>query len=169
MMTRINSDQSSLSPLIIDFAILAVPMRTIRQPVAAVLLSCLALTGTVTAAQADPAPQGRTASFHAGLLYPNGVDVAGYTVERELRPGVYRYYTFGVPSLAAAGVAYYGNYGGNGVTATAGVGIGSVMYASLAYQIRVGEAHFVKLGGGVTTGIAYTGAYPVLSYEFRYQ
>ncbi len=75
-----------------------------------------------------------TASVHAGFLYPNGVDLAGYTVEKSISDNVYYFYTFGFPSLAAAGLCYYADYEGNGLSGTIGVGIGSVLYASLVYQ-----------------------------------
>lgn len=110
----------------------------------------------------------RQASVHAGFLYPNGVDAAGYTVERRIRDTVYGFYTFGLPSLAAAGLSYYADYAGSGLHAAVGVGIGSVLYASVAYQWQLAERHYLKTGGGFTTGIAYTGLYPVLSYEFRF-
>ena len=108
-------------------------------------------------------------SFHAGFLYNNGVDVAGYTVEHKLKNRLYGYYTFGLPSLAAAGICYYSDYNHNGFAATLGVGIGSVLYSSLVYQIRIASEHFIKLGAGYTTGIAYTGVFPALSYEIRFK
>ncbi|HSB34127.1 MAG TPA: hypothetical protein VLG39_06705, partial [Nitrospirota bacterium] len=39
-----------------------------------------------------------TTSVHAGFLYPNGVDLAGYTVEQSISENVYYFYTFGFPS-----------------------------------------------------------------------
>jgi len=107
-------------------------------------------------------------SIHLGLMYPSGVDVVGYTVEQPLSAKVYRFYTFGVPSLAAIGINYYDDYQGNGFTGTLGVGIGSVLYGSLAYQLRLVEMQYVKIGAGLTTSIVYTGVYPVFSYEYRF-
>lgn len=109
---------------------------------------------------------GRTASFHGGFFHPSGVDVAGYTVEHRWR-GVYPYYTFGIPSFAAAGVAVYQNHDRHGVVATAGVGIGSIAYASAAYQWKLREGTFLKAGAGYATGIAYSGLFPVASIEWR--
>jgi hypothetical protein len=107
-------------------------------------------------------------SMHLGLLYPNGVDVAGYSVEKRISADLYRFYTFGFPSLAAVGLSYYMNYGGDGLTSTVGVGIGSVLYGSVAYQWQTDKSCYWKLGAGVTAGVAYSGVYPVLSYEYRF-
>lgn len=107
--------------------------------------------------------------MHAGFLDPNGVDLVGYSVEHDLSNNFHGFYTFGFPSLAAAGITYYGNYNGNGPAVTVGAGIGSVLYASLVYRLLVTERHIVKLGGGYTTGIAYTGLFPALSYELRFK
>ena len=109
-----------------------------------------------------------TASVHAGFLYPNGVDLAGYTVERSIADNVYYFYTFGFPSLAAVGLSYYAEYEGNGLSGTVGVGIGSVLYASLVYQWKIANKQYLKTGAGFATGVAYTGAYPALSYEYRF-
>lgn len=114
------------------------------------------------------AGEGKTESFHLGALYPNGVDVAGYTVEKEISNNAYLFYTFGLPSVAALGISYYNNYNGDGFTGTVGVGIGSAAYGSLAYQWKLKERDFLKLGAGVTAGIAYSGLYPVLSFEHRF-
>jgi hypothetical protein len=105
---------------------------------------------------------------HAGFLYPNGVDLAGYTVEQSIADNVYYFYTFGFPSLAAAGLSYYADYEGNGLSGTVGVGIGSVLYASLVYQWKIANKQYLKTGAGFATGVAYTGAYPALSYEYRF-
>ena len=107
-------------------------------------------------------------SYHVGLLHPNGVDVAGYSIEKRIGDKVYRFYNFGFPSLAAVGLSYYGNFRGNGPTGTVGVGIGSVLYGSLAYQWRLEEMDYLKLGAGLTAGVAYSGVYPVLAYEHRF-
>jgi len=106
------------------------------------------------------ADQSKVRSFHLGFMYPNGVDLAGYTVEKKIRDNFYSFYTFGFPSLAAAGIGYYRNYEGNGLSGAFGVGIGSVMYGSLAYQLKIGKMNFLKLG--------YSGVYPALSYEHRF-
>ncbi|MEO8330967.1 MAG: hypothetical protein ABI479_00920 [Gallionella sp.] len=113
------------------------------------------------------ADEGRMRSYHFGLMHPSGVDFAGYTVEEKIRDDIYRFYTFGFPSIAAIGLTYYENYQGSGLAATVGVGIGSVAYGSIAYQWEISEADFVKLGAGFTTSIVYNGAHPVLSYEHR--
>lgn len=138
-------------------------VRMARIFIGAVLI-CLARTACADADEKDSVP-----SVHAGFLYPNGVDVAGYTVERKPEAGgkLYRFYTFGFPSLAAAGVSYYDNFDGSGLVATAGVGIGFVLYSSVAYQWRLDGKQYIKLGVGYATGIAYSGAFPALSYEHR--
>lgn len=107
-------------------------------------------------------------SFHLGGLHPNGVDVVGYSVEKKLKNNIYSFYNFGIPSFSALGINYYQAYNDSGVTGTIGVGIGSIMYASLAYQWKIHMMDYLKLGAGFATGVAYTGAYPVLSYEHRF-
>ena len=119
-------------------------------------------------AYGDAAAPSVTSSVHAGVFYPAGVDLIGYTSEHKTAHGFYWYSTFGFPSLAAVGVSLYLEHDGNGPVATAGVGIGAVAYTSLAYQIRAASGHYVKIGGGYVTSIVYTGLYPVLSYEMRY-
>ena len=114
------------------------------------------------------AAEGELRSYHIGLLHPNGVDVVGYSVEKRIGDKVYRFYNFGFPSLAAAGLSYYASYQGNGPTGTVGVGVGSVIYASLAYQWRFDDRAYLKLGAGLTAGVAYSGPYPVLAYEHRF-
>ena len=125
--------------------------------------------GNICHAHAESEPKRRTSSFHAGFLYPAGVDVVGYTAETSLNGRWYWYYTFGFPSIAATGFSCYADYDGNGPVATAGIGIGSVAYASVVYQLRVAKNQFFKLGGGYTAGIAYSGLFPVLSYEVRFR
>ena len=110
----------------------------------------------------------RFSSVHAGFFYPNGVDLAGYTAEFKLRNRLYGYYTLGIPSLAAVGVCFYEDYRDTGVVATIGIGIGSVLYSSIAYQFHLSGEQYLKVGAGITAGIAYTGPYPVLSYELRF-
>lgn len=132
------------------------------------LFLCVAPPVTTPATGGEPSLRERTASIHAGFLYPNGVDLVGYTAEYRFGDSIYGYYTFGFPSLAAAGVTYYNDYNNNGPAATVGVGIGSVLYSSLVYQLRIDGMHFIKLGGGYTTGIAYSGIFPAASYEFRF-
>ncbi|MDD2898043.1 MAG: hypothetical protein PHI31_04955 [Desulfuromonadaceae bacterium] len=133
------------------------------------LLTAAVIIGLVCRATAEAEQPRRTSSVHAGFLYPAGVDVAGYTAEVGLSDHWYWYYTFGFPSLAATGFSCYADYDGNGPVATAGVGIGSVAYASVVYQLRVADNQYLKLGGGYTTGVAYTGLYPALSYEMRFR
>lgn len=107
-------------------------------------------------------------SLHIGFLHPNGVDLVGYSREKPLNDNVYRFYTFGLPSIAAMGINYYANgYGRNGLNATIGVGIGSVAYVSLAYQWKLDANSNLKLGAGYTAGVAYSGVYPALAYEHQ--
>lgn len=108
-------------------------------------------------------------SIHFGLMHPNGVDLVGYSVEKQIAPNVFRFYSFGIPSLAAIGFTYYEEYKGSGISATAGVGIGFVMYGSMAYQLRIEAQHYLKFGVGLVTGVAYSGMYPVVSYEYRFK
>jgi hypothetical protein len=107
-------------------------------------------------------------SFHLGLMHPNGVDVAGYSVEKKFSNNIYSFYNFGLPSLAAIGFTYYEEHKGNGFTATAGVGIGFVMYGSVAYQWKIEQQHYLKFGAGLAAGVAYSGVFPVMSYEYRF-
>lgn len=125
------------------------------------------LSGAPPGAAEESAPKEQTSSVHVGFLYPGGVDLAGYSAEHYINDGLYWYYTFGIPALAAAGLSYYSDYNGNGLVAVVGVGIGSIAYAAVAYQLKVGDGHYLKLGGGYTTGIAYSGLFPALSYEMR--
>jgi len=111
----------------------------------------------------------RVQSVHLGLVHPAGVDAVGYSVEGKFSNDLYSFYTFGYPALAAMGFTYYEQYGGNGLTATAGVGIGFILYGSVAYQWRIGQQHFFKFGAGLGTGVSYNGAFPVLSYEYRFE
>lgn len=134
-----------------------------------IILTLLIICTAVDAALGETAAPERTTSVHAGFLDPNGVDVIGYSAERDLSNNFYHFYTFGFPSLAATGISYYCNYNGNGLAATVGIGIGSVAYTSLVYQLHFAERHVIKLGGGYTTGVAYTGLYPALSYEMRFK
>lgn len=120
---------------------------------------------TVAAEEIDPP---RVSSTHLGLMHPEGVDVAGYSAERKFTQDIYSFYTFGFPSLAAMGLTYYEQYEGSGFSATAGVGVGFVMYGSVAYQWRIGQQDYLKFGAGLAAGVAYSGAFPVLSYEYRF-
>ena len=104
-------------------------------------------------------------SWHAGFLHPAGVDLAGYSREKQINNNLYRFYTFGFPSLAAVGINYFEHYGASGFNSTIGVGIGSVAYASFGYQWKLDIRSNLKLGAGYTTNVAYTGWFPVLSYE----
>lgn len=110
----------------------------------------------------------RVRSVHFGFVHSEGVDLAGYSVEKKFSHNVYSFYTFGIPSFAAMGLSYYGQYNEDGLTATAGVGIGFVLYGAVAYQWRTGKQDFIKLGAGLAAGVAYSGAIPVLSYEHRF-
>jgi hypothetical protein len=134
-----------------------------------ILMAFAAIAGFSSNVCGDSLNKERVSSFHLGFLDHNGVDLAGYTVEHKLKNGLYGFYTFGFPSIAAAGISYYFDYRNNGPVATIGVGIGSVMYSSLLYQFRIADRHFVKVGAGYTTGIAYTGIFPALSYEMRFK
>lgn len=121
---------------------------------------------------APPEPISRkpkVSSFHAGIFHPNGVDLVGYSVERETAEGLHWFYTLGFPSFAAGGLSYYENYRDNGMFATVGIGIGSAAYASLGYQWRLSGKQYLKTGLGFTGGVAYSGLIPVLSYEHRYE
>lgn len=138
------------------------------------VFSCLFIIascdGNIALAADDPANE---QSFHLGLFHPNGVDLAGYSVERkfsnQFSDHIYSYYNFGFPSLAATGLSYYENRHGNGLTATAGVGIGFVLYGSAAYQWKIEHDQYVKLGAGLGFGVAYGGLLPVISYEHRFK
>jgi hypothetical protein len=102
------------------------------------------------------------------LLHPNGVDVFGYSSEKRINDTLYRFYTFGLPSIAAIGMNYYANgHGRNGLNATIGAGIGSVVYVSLSYHWQLDATSNFKLGAGYTAGVAYSGVYPVIAYEHR--
>lgn len=133
---------------------------------------CSGMLLLLLADMAQAATSGISASsIHAGFLYPNGVDIAGYTVETKLAgyEKLYRYYTFGLPALAATGIAHYQDFNGNGLMVSAGVGIGFVLQASAAYQWQMQRNQFVKLGAGWAAGIAYSGFYPAMSYELRFE
>ncbi|NOX21260.1 MAG: hypothetical protein GXO99_08420 [Nitrospirae bacterium] len=117
----------------------------------------------------SPYQQKSTSSFHVGFLYNNGVDLLGYTVERKLTDKLFFYYTFGIPALAATGISYYDDYHNNGFVATAGIGIGFLMYSSLSYQWRVADRQYIKIGAGYGMTIESVGPYPVLSYEYRFK
>jgi len=67
------------------------------------------------------------------------------------------------------GLGYHEEHGGSGISATAGVGIGFVLYGSVAYQWKIEQLHYLKLGAGLASGVAYTGVFPVLSYEYRFE
>jgi len=94
--------------------------------------------------------------------------MAAYSVEKRISTNVFRFYTFVIPSLAAVGISYYRNYGGDGLTSTVGVGIGTVLYGSVAHQWQMVKSRYLKQGAGVTSGVAYSGVYPVLQYEYRF-
>ncbi len=131
-------------------------------------LLALSLLGATNAARGE----GGGRSWHAGLFYPHGVDVIGYTVENSFTEHLYGYYTFGFPALAAAGVNYYQSYRGEGWVASAGTGIGFLNQGnySLAYQwpLAAGaDPTFLKLGVGYFGSLIANGPFPVLSFERR--
>ena len=140
-------------------------LKTPRFISSIVAICCILALAPFTCAVAD---EGEMRSFHLGILHPNGVDFVGYSVEEKFKNDIYYFYTYGFPSIAALGLAYYANHEDDGLTGTFGIGIGSVMYGAIAYQWKIKATHFVKLGAGVTTSIVYTGAFPVLSYEHRF-
>lgn len=111
-------------------------------------------------------------SYHLGFMYPNGADIAGYTVESkdQSKNNIYYFYTFGFPSFASAGVSYYEKYEGNGLAVSLGVGLGflSLLHGSIAYQWQIMETDYVKLGAGYASTLVYNGAFPVISYEHRF-
>jgi hypothetical protein len=127
------------------------------------ILSCYA-----SLAGAADDERSKLRSAHLGFVHPEGVDLAGYSVETKLGNNVYSFYTFGIPSIAALGLSYYEQYNGNGFFASAGAGIGFVLYGSVAYQWKIEQQHFFKLGAGLAAGVAYSGAIPVMSYEYRF-
>jgi hypothetical protein len=137
-------------------------MQQIVQTLALMVLCCSSLA---CAAEDEVA---RVSSAHLGFVHPEGVDLAGYSVEEKFSRNVYSFYTFGIPSFAATGLSYYEQYNGDGLTATAGVGIGFVLYGAVAYQWRIGKQGYFKLGAGLAAGVAYSGAIPVISYEHRF-
>lgn len=128
----------------------------------------------ICACHAACADEVRSRSTHIGFLYPNGVDVLGYSIEDKLGDHLYQYYTFGYPALASIGISYYANYTGNGLSASIGTGIGYLNQAngSIAYQWQLPpdkESCFVKFGIGYAESLVFSGAFPVLSLEKRWQ
>lgn len=111
-----------------------------------------------------------TRSYHLGLLYPNGADIAGYTVESNVLGNVFYFYTFGFPAVASAGLSYYTNHEGNGLVASFGVGLGylSMTHQTIFYQWKIMETDYLKLGAGYSSTLVYNGAFPVMSYEHRF-
>lgn len=109
-------------------------------------------------------------SYHLGLMYPNGADIVGYTVEHKIKGNLYRFYTFGLPSVASIGLIHYANYEGNGISTSFGVGLGylSMIHGSMSYQWKIAETDYMKLGVGLATSLVYNGAFPVVSYEHRF-
>jgi len=120
-------------------------------------------------AVADETTAAKEKSVHLGLMHPNGVDVAGYSVEKSFSNNIYSFYNFGIPSFAAAGFTYYEERKGNGFSATAGVGLGFVLYGSAAYQWKIDPQNYLKFGAGLVAGVAYSGIFPVMSYEYRFE
>jgi hypothetical protein len=109
-------------------------------------------------------------SYHLGFLYPNGADIGGYTVEKNIQNNLYSFYTFGFPAIASIGVSYYENYEGDGFATSAGVGLGylSMFHASISYQWKIEKADYIKVGAGLAATLVYNGAFPVISYEHRF-
>ena len=103
-------------------------------------------------------------SFHLGVVHPSGANLIGYSVERQMDDKLYWYYTIGVPSILAVGITHYSNRDGNGLTATLGGGLGYSLYASIAYQMKLGNNNFLKLG----TGLALATYYPYVSSDESY-
>jgi hypothetical protein len=131
-----------------------------------ILLILLFFSGNTASADA---PWGATErSLHLGLFHPNGVDVLGFSVEQQINSNEYWFYNVGIPSFAAVGYSYYQHHAESGFLLTTGVGIGFVLYGSLAYQWLIKPQHLLKLGAVWATGVAYTGALPVVSYEYRF-
>lgn len=133
----------------------------------------MALVLFACAGAGESAEETRTTSMHLGMLYPNGVDVVGYTIEDKLNDNFYSYYTFGFPSLASIGISYYKNYAGDGLTASMGTGIGFLnqVNGSVAYQWQVQQSKepaLIKLGVGYAASLVFNGVIPVLSCEQRF-
>ncbi len=111
--------------------------------------------------------------MHAGFLHPNGVDLFGYSTEIQFSEHLYRYYTFGFPSLAAIGLNYYQSYTGDGVFASMGTGLGFLNQGnvSVGYQWQVLQKNqapaYIKFGVGYAGSLVFNGAYPVISFEQR--
>ncbi len=130
------------------------------------LLMCTLLLFSI--AQASAADD-TVRSFHFGVLHPNGASFFGYSVETRMDRNLYWFYTFGLPTVAAIGISYYSNYEGNGVTGTLGTSLGSYIYGSIAYQVKLGNGNFLKLGAGVSNGFSYDASeHPVIAYEHRF-
>ncbi len=139
------------------------------------LLASLLLVFSIAHAGAS---DGAVRSIHAGVLHPNGIDLFGYSVERHMDNKLYWYYTIGVPSVLAIGITHYSNRDGNGLTATLGAGLGYSLYVAIAYQVKLGNKNFLKLGAASTLATYYPFApsevsyyvetHPVIAYEYRF-
>ena len=140
-------------------------VMSILKLIRAVYIICLLL---FTSGQVVASEEGM-ASYHYGLFHPSGIDIFGYSVEEKISENTYKYYSFGIPSFAAIGVNYYENYTGNGITTSAGVGLGTLFNVSVAYQFHTSADNYFKLGAGFTSNIAYNGFFSVLSYEQRFK
>jgi hypothetical protein len=134
-----------------------------------IIFSVITILAFVHNSYAKSNQKDRISSIHVGFLYHNGVDIVDYSVEHKLKSRLYYFYTFGFPSLAATGISYYRDYHHNGIVGTIGVGIGSVAYSSILYQLQLAAKHYIKMGVGYTAGVAYTGIYPAVSYEMRFK
>ena len=85
-------------------------MRIIKPRIVGVLVVLAWITGSVCEANNE-----KIKSYHVGFFYPNGVDMVGHTTETPLHRNWYWYYTFGFPSLVAAGLCLYQDYSNNGM------------------------------------------------------
>jgi hypothetical protein len=117
------------------------------------------------------AEQDQMSSYHVGIFYPNGADIVGYTVEKNITDKFYSFYTFGFPAIASIGATYYEKNTGDGFVTSAGIGLGylSMFHASISYQWKIETSDYFKLGAGVAATLVYNGAFPVISYEHRFR
>ncbi len=138
------------------------------------LLSVMLFFSCIQASVADDSEH----SIHLGILHPSGMDLFGYSVERHMNDKLYWYYTIGVPSVLAIGIIHYNNRDGNGLTTTLGIGLGFSLYASITYQLKLGNQNFLKLGTSILVATYYPYApieetyyvitQPIIAYEYRF-
>lgn len=121
--------------------------------------------------QAEPSAtnEPKTWTFNAGIGSPKAWNYAGITKEYLLDDHTTVFITGGLgTALIGTGIAYYGNREGNGIAASAAIGIVDLQ-ATLAYQIKLGAQDFIS--AGASYGMFFMQCYcwlPVLSYEHRY-